>query len=176
MSSVKYVDSLEKLRKYLNDNNVLEAAYRYKNKRFSRFIKIKIPLDDTQNQQRELTEKAIHQIAEMTRGNQAKLETLAHGVQLMSGIGYANLMLNAVNLCATCVGFAIVYKEMKQMGAEINRQLMQLDETVRKSFDIEHKFRFNEVLSIIMKCLTALSDRSLIPKKKCEDLSIASTA
>ena len=145
MSETVFVNSIEKLAKYLNDNGVLEVAYRDGNKRFKQFLNIAI--DGIQEDQRELTERAIQHICEMTRDNQLSIERLINNSQLLSGLGYANLLLNAVNLGATCTGFIIMYREMKQLSAELNQHIMQLDETVRKGFDIEHQFKLDQVLA-----------------------------
>lgn len=145
MSTNIYVDSLKNLEPFLNEKGVLEVALRDKNKKFEQFVNI--AFNNTRTEQSELVEKAVGCIADMARDNQLGLDSIIQNAQLLSDIGSATTMLGALNLCATIAGFALIYGEIKQMSAEINRQLMQLDETVRKSFDIEHKFRFDEVLA-----------------------------
>lgn len=87
------------------------------------------------------------QAASMIKQNSRDLDFLQSRTQILSGLGYANIALSAVNLCATCAGFVIVYEKMQQLGSEINQHLTQLDETVKKSFDINRQFRLDEVLA-----------------------------
>lgn len=145
MSKTVYVNSIEKLAKYLNDNGVLEVAYRDSGKKFKSFVNI--ALDNTQEEQRELTERAMQRICEMTSDSHLDLEQFTNSAQILEGLSHANLLLNAVNLGATCVGFTIMYREMKQLSAELNQHIMQLDETVRKGFDIEHQYKLDQVLA-----------------------------
>ena len=145
MSSIQYVNSIEQLKPFLNNKGVLEIVTRNQGRQYAPFVNV--ALDNTQSEQRELAEKAFNQVREATRGSQIDLELTAARVQALSGIGYANLILNAANLSATCAGFMVIYNEIQQVSNDINSRLNQLDETVRKSFDIDHKRRFNKVLA-----------------------------
>ncbi len=145
MNSAMVIDTLEKLRPFLDENGVFEVAVRDRNKRFAQIVKL--TLGDAQSEQKELAQEALRGLQEAARGIQLDLKSVNAGINALSGLGYANLLLNATNLCATCAGFVIIYDEVKQMGAQVNQRIAQLDETVRKSFDIERKFRFDEVLA-----------------------------
>ncbi|MDO4806030.1 MAG: hypothetical protein Q4A07_02155 [Coriobacteriales bacterium] len=141
MSTGVVVTHLSQLQRYLNDNNVVEVITRDHNKRIRRYFNV--ILDDPQTKQKELAEQAVR----MIQDNSRSLDSLLNNTQILSGIGYANMALSAVNLCATCAGFAIIYMEMQQISSDINQHLSQLDETVRKSFDIDRQFRLDKVLA-----------------------------
>ena len=141
MSTNVVVTHLSQLQRYLNENNVVEVITRDHDKRIKRYFNI--ILDDPQTKQKELAERAVKMIQE----NNLSLDSLLRNTQILSGLGYANMALSAVNLCATCAGFVIIYKKMQQISSEINQHLSQLDETVRKSFDIDHQFKLDKVLA-----------------------------
>ncbi len=141
MSTKVEVTHLSQLQRFLNDNNVVEVITRDHNKRIERYFNI--ILDDPQTKQKELAEQAV----KMLQDNSRSLDSLLNSTQILSGLGYANIALSAVNLCATCAGFVIMYEKMQQISSEINQHLSQLDETVRKSFDIDRQFKLDEVLA-----------------------------
>ena len=141
MSTKVEVTHLSQLQRSLNDNNVVEVITRDHNKRIERYFNI--ILDDPQTKQKELAEQAV----KMLQDNSRSLDSLLNSTQILSGLGYANIALSAVNLCATCAGFVIMYEKMQQISSEINQHLSQLDETVRKSFDIDRQFKLDEVLA-----------------------------
>ena len=57
------------------------------------------------------------------------------------------LLLNGINLCASCAGFAIMYKKLDSISNEIGRQFMQLQNVIKKGNDVQTGFEFNKVLS-----------------------------
>lgn len=57
------------------------------------------------------------------------------------------LLLNGLNLCATCVGFAVMYAKLDSMSAEINQQIAEVEKTVKKIQDMQTGFEFNKILS-----------------------------
>jgi len=141
MSTDVTVSSIAQLKKYFGGNRVVEVITRDGNKRFKEFFNV--TLIDSETEQRELAEKALGLIQDNTHN----LDSLVSSTKILSGLGYANIALSAVNLCTTCAGFAVIYKEIQQMRSEINQHLAQLDETLRKNFDIDRQFKLDEVLA-----------------------------
>ena len=141
MSTDRTITQLSQLKEFFNDNKVVEVITRDKNKRIKQFYNI--ILEDPQTKQKGLAEQA----ARMIQANGHSLDSLLSNAQILSGLGYANMALSAVNLCATCAGFVVIYRKMQQISSDINQHLSRLDKTLRKSFDIEHQFKLDEVLA-----------------------------
>ena len=142
MNDTVVIETLDQLKAYLNEKGVLEIAVRTRNKRFKTFQKVMInQLPETQ--EKALTQKVIQALNKNTRLNERNLNLLG-SVTKLSKIG---LLLNGLNLCATCAGFAIMYAKLDAMSAEINRQLDQLQKTVKQTQDILNDYEFNKVLA-----------------------------
>lgn len=142
MSDVVVIKTLEQLNAFLNENGVLEIAIRNQNKRFKAFQKVMINhLPETQ--EKELTQKVIHVLNNNTQLNERNLELLGN-VLKVEKIG---ILLNGLNLCATCTGFAIMYAKLDAMSSKINQQLYQLQKTVKQTQDIRNDYEFNKVLA-----------------------------
>lgn len=142
MNDTIHIDTLEQLKAFLNEKGVLEIAVRNQNKKFKTFQKVMInQLPETQ--EKELTQKVIQAINKNTRLNERNLNLLGN-VAKVSKIG---LLLNGLNLCATCAGFAIMYAKLDAMSSEINRQLNQLQKTVNQTQDLHNDYEFNKVLA-----------------------------
>lgn len=142
MSDPLPISVVEQLRQFQNEKGVIEIAIRGKNKRFKAFQKIMIQnLPETQ--EKELAQKVIRTISKNNQLNERTL-SLMTGVARLEGIG---LLLNGLNLCATCGGFAIMYSKLDKMSIEINQQLSQLQRTVKQTQDIQNNYEFNQVLA-----------------------------
>ena len=142
MSDILVVETLEQLKTFLNEKGVMEIVIRNKNKRFKAFQKVMISnLPETQ--EKELTQKVIHLLNQNTQMNERNLNLLGN-VAKLEKIG---TLLNGLNLCATCAGFAIMYAKLDAMSSEINQQLYQLQKTVKQTQDIQNDYEFNKVLA-----------------------------
>ena len=138
MAGVMNIESIEQLRQFLNEKGVLEIAMRSRDKKFSAFQKIALnnaPQSETKemlkqainamNKNNALAEKSIKMM-----GNVAKLQQLS-------------LILSGVNLCATCVGFAIMYAKLDKVSGQIN----QLISIVKQEHEIQTDYEFKKILS-----------------------------
>lgn len=142
MSDPLPISVVEQLRAFQNEKGVIEIAIRGKNKRFKTFQKIMIDnLPETQ--EKELSQKVIRALNKNNQLNERNL-SLMTGVARLEGVG---LLLNGLNLCATCAGFAIMYSKLDKMSIEINQQLSQLQRTVKQTQDIHNDYEFNQVLA-----------------------------
>ena len=142
MGNTIVAKSLEQLLPFLNDKNVLEIVVREKNKRIKAFQKIAI--DNLGNgEQQALLNKAIHALNANT-GIAQKSLNLMQKVSKMQQLG---LVLNGLNLCATCAGFAIMYAKLDSMSAEINQQFSKLQNLMKQGHDLQTSYEFDKVLS-----------------------------
>lgn len=142
MSEAILVDALEQLKPFLNDKKVLEIVVRGKNKRIAAFQKVLLN-DLPQVQEKAALEEAVKLLNKNTLLNERNLKLVGEVANLQK-IG---LLLNGLNLCATCVGFAIMYEKLDKMSAEIGQQINQLQNTVKQGHDVQSGYEFNKVLS-----------------------------
>ena len=142
MGNTIVAKSLEQLLPFLNDKNVLEIVVREKNKRIKAFQKIAI--DNLGNgEQQALLNKAIHALNANTGITQKSLNLM----QKVSKMQQLGLVLNGLNLCATCAGFAIMYAKLDSMSTEINQQFSKLQNLMKQGHDLQTSYEFDKVLS-----------------------------
>ena len=142
MSNILTIKSLEELKRFLNEKGVMEIATRGKNKRFKTIQKVMIE-NLGEGQQKELAEKVIQALNKNTMLNQNNLRIFSNAAQLRQ----FGLLLNGLNLCATCAGFTVMYAKLDQMSAEINQQLIEVKQKMEGSQSLQSSYEFNKVLS-----------------------------
>ena len=142
MSKEIIANTLEQLKPYLNDKGVLEIVQRGKNKKFKNFVKVALN-ELPQTEEKSLVENAVNVLNKNLRLNERNLQLLAN-VAKSQKIG---LLFNGLNLCATCVGFAIMYAKLDSMSAEINQQIAKVEKAVKKVQDVQAGYEFNKILS-----------------------------
>lgn len=136
------IETLEQLKQFLNENNILEIALRGQKKKFSAFQKVMIN-NLGEGKEKELAQKVVHALNKNTQLNERNMRLLSNVAQLEK-IG---LLLNGLNLCSTCAGFAIMNAKLDELSSEINNQLNQLQKTVKQTQDIQNDYEFNKVLA-----------------------------
>jgi len=142
MSNTVVVETLEQLKPYLNDNHVIEIVQRGKNKKFNNFVKVALN-ELPQTEEKALVENAVNLLNKNLQLNERNLQLLANVAKTQK----LGLLLNGLNLCSTCVGFAVMYAKLDSMSAEINQQIAKVERTVKKVQDVQSGFEFNKVLS-----------------------------
>lgn len=142
MSEAVIAQVIADLLPFADKNGVIEIVMRGANKRFRAFQKVALA-DHQQGEVRELMEKAVHALNEARQGSAKNMAVLQNIAQMQN----LSLVLNGLNLCATCAGFAIMYAKLDKMSAEINRQISQLQATVKQGYDVQAGFEFNKVLA-----------------------------
>ncbi len=142
MSEAIHVNALEQLTPFLNDRSVLEIVVRGRYKRINAFQKVALS-DLPQIEEKALLEKVAHALNKGNAINERNIKLIAN-VAKVEKIG---LLFNGLNLCATCAGFAIMYAKLNSMSEEINRQLLQLQNVVKKGQDVQAGYEFNKVLA-----------------------------
>lgn len=148
MSNIQVASTLEEFYQFLNEKGYMEIVLRGKNKQITKFAKVSIK-DLPQSQNRELMEKVVHSLTEITNLNEQSLLQLGRIARLQN-IG---LLLNGLNLCATCAGFAIMFAKLDKMSSEISAQIHEVQKTIKDSQDIWTDFEFKKVLSDHMDML-----------------------
>ncbi len=142
MSDAVVIETLEQMKKFLNEKGVLEIVIRNQKKQIDTILKVIIDnLPETQ--EKDLIEKVIHTLNEKVHLIKRKLKLLGNVAQLEK-IG---MLLNGLNLCSTCAGFATMYAKLDAMSAEINQQLYQLQKTAKQTQDVQNEYEFNKVLA-----------------------------
>ena len=138
MAAIQNINNLDQLKQFLNKDGILEIAMRGKNKKFSDFQKLVIN-NAPETEAKELLNKAI---VAMNKNNTLTEKSLAM-MKNVTKLQQLNLIFGALNLCATCVGFAIMFKKLDKMSGQINRVIG----TVKQGQDINANYEFHKVLS-----------------------------
>lgn len=142
MSEAFIVDKLEQLKPFLNDNKFIEIVERGKHKRIAAIQKVFLN-ELPQAQEKEALEKVVHALNKNSLLNEKNLKLLGQ-VAKSQKIG---LLLSGMNLCATCVGFAIMYEKLDKMSEELGQQINQLKNLVKQGQDVQTDFELNKVLA-----------------------------
>lgn len=142
MSDTLIVDALEQLTPFLNDKKILEIVVRGKNKRIQNFQKVALN-ELPQNEAKEVADKALQALGINNLFENKNLNM----IQQVARMQNLSIVLNGLNLCGTCAGFAIIYEKLDKMSAEINQQFIQLQHLIKQGTDIQTEYEFKKVLS-----------------------------
>jgi hypothetical protein len=142
MNNAIIINTIEELKAFLNEKGVMEIALRNNNKRFKAFQKVMIN-NLPEAQEGNLTQKVINSLNKNNLINERNLNLLSNVAKIQN----LGLLLNGLNLCATCAGFAIMYDKLDKMSAKINQQLYKTQKKVNQTQDIQNDFEFNKALS-----------------------------
>lgn len=161
------VETIEQLQRYLDENGVLEIVIRQKNQRFKVFQKV--ILRNTPQSTGE-AQTLLENVTKVLNKNVHLSEKNLKMVSNIAKLDKIGLLLNGLNLCATCAGFAIIYAKLDKMSAEIGRQLSQLQEDVKKVNDIQADYEFSKVLSSHTDMLDCRKKQKPYPEDKMREL------
>ena len=138
MTEVMHIQTVEELKRFLDEKGIIEIALRGEKKKFKAFQKI--ALDELQ--ENEISEKVEHAIQLLNKNvqlNGKNLEVLGNVAKLNK----FNIALSGLNLCATCAGFAIMYVKLDKMSVQIADILQN-----QKTNEANHaSFEYKKVLS-----------------------------
>lgn len=128
---------LEELEKYQNDKGVIEIVTRYKDGKkkgaYQEFINVSI------GDFKEQVQEALAQ-TDLLNQNLAQ----AGKILKLQNLG---LVMNGLNLCATCVGFAIMYKKLNEISEEIGQQLSRLQKQMQKQAGVWTEYEFRKIVA-----------------------------
>ena len=133
------INSIEQLMQFLNDKGVLEIAQRRKDQKFKKFQNVIIDpslLNRAQEQIQNEIKKALNINNDLIKSSLSKI----NAVTCLSSVG---IILEAVNLCATCAGFIIMFEKLKKISGKVDA----LVNTVKSSNQIQTNFELNKILS-----------------------------
>lgn len=133
------INSIEQLMQFLNDKGVLEIAQRRKDQKFKKFQNVIIDsslLNRAQEQIQSEIKKALNINNDLIKSSLSKI----NAVTCLSSVG---IILEAVNLCATCAGFIIMFEKLKKVSGKVDA----LVNTVKSSNQIQTNFELNKILS-----------------------------
>jgi len=133
------INSIEQLMQFLNDKGVLEIAQRRKDQKFKNFQNVIIDpslLNRAQEQIQNEIKKALNINNDLIKSSLSKI----NAVTCLSSVG---IILEAVNLCATCAGFIIMFENLKKISGKVDA----LVNTVKSSNQIQTNFELNKILS-----------------------------
>ena len=109
MSNPIVITSVEQLAQFRDERGIVEIAVRSAKKRFKAFQKVMIErLPEAQ--EKEITQRVIETLNQHTKMNKRNLKLLSN----MAKVQELGLLLNGLNLCATVVGFAIMYAKLAE--------------------------------------------------------------
>lgn len=139
---------LEQLKKYENEKGYVEVIVR-DNKRKSIKEYFNIYLDPSSTEEQELGKKALKLLNKNTELSERNLNLLTN----VSRVQNISLVLNGLNLCATGVGFAIIFRKLDKESNKLSRQINRLQSIVKQTQDIHSEAMFNIVLAEHMDML-----------------------
>lgn len=148
MSDTLVVDAIDQLKPLLNDKNVLEIVVRGQKRRIKAFQKVALATLP-KSEEKEAIEKVVDGLNKNTLLNNQSINLLGQVAKSQQ----LALLLNGFNLCATFVGFAIMYKKLDSMSEKINQQLALLKNTVKQGNDVYSNYEYNKILSEHMNML-----------------------
>lgn len=157
----EFISTIEQLNKYLNDKGVLEIALRGKNQKFKQFQKV-ILQDLPQGQMQEQIKSAISTLNKNTQISQQTLQMVGNVAKL----NQFNLILNAMNLCATCAGFTIICKRLDVVSEKINELL----NTLKASNEIQINYEFKKIISEHANMLDSRKTQNYYSEEKMREL------
>lgn len=156
MSSILTIPFVEELIPYLNNDGIMEIALRTADKKFKAFQKVAFS-NAPQNESKEIIQNAIgmmnknHGETKSLIQNAISLTNRNIGIaekslEMMSNVAklqQLSLILGGANLCATCVGFAIMYAKLDKMSGQINK----LMSVVKQGNEVQADYEFKKIIS-----------------------------
>ena len=160
------ITALEQLGKYMDQDGVLEVVIRNQKKRFKNFYKLVIK-NVKKPEEQELVKKTtnllqqnqvlvkkmtnlfqqnqtlVNKTTDLLQQNrmffQKDIQMLTNVVKLQE----LSLVFSGLDLCATCVGFAIMYKKLDK----ISNQISQLMNVIKQGNSVQADYEFKKVIS-----------------------------
>lgn len=138
MGGVKIIRSMEEFYQYLNEKGIMEIAIRDRKKRFSAFQKVSFS-NLSEGANKSLLNNAIN----LLNSNSSMLKDSLKMLNKVASLQKLSVLLNGVNLCATCAGFAIMYAKLDKISGQISKLLS----VVKQGHDVQTDYEFKKVLS-----------------------------
>lgn len=147
MSKDMHINALEQLAKLKNEKGYVELVTRSKKKAIKTYYNVYF--DSCSTEEQKLSQRVFNQLNKNTKMNERCLSLLTN----VSAVQNINLVLNGLNLCATGVGFAIIFKKLDKESNKLSRQINRLQSVLKRTQDIQNEAMFNIVLAEHMDML-----------------------
>lgn len=138
MAAITVIKNLDQLKPFLDKKGILEIVMRDKKKKFTEFKKLALN-NAPDGSAQQLLQNALNTMNK----NNSLPETSESLLQNISKLEQLNLIFGALNLYATCVGFAIMNAKLDKMSSQLNKIMG----TVKEGQDITANYEFGKVLS-----------------------------
>lgn len=165
MSEAVIAKAIVDLLPYADKDGVVEIVMRGAKKRFRAFQKVALA-NLEQGETKELMEKAIHALNQ-GKEHSAKNMAILQNVAQMQNLG---MVLNGLNLCATCAGFAVMYAKLEKMSNEIASQINALEDTLKRGYDVQSGYEYKKVLGEYQNMLDCRRIQRPYPEDKMREL------
>lgn len=134
MNNISFAERLSDLYPFANDKGIIEIVTRQANQRYKLFQKVAM----TDSPVAEIKQCMESVMQSLSQSSQNTSQILSNLVSLQN----VNLLLNGLNLCATCAGFQIMNKRLNEMSAQISG----IDENIKLIHDLDIQEKFDNLL------------------------------
>jgi len=155
------VKTSEELLKFLDQNNVLEIVQRDAKKKYKEFIRITL-----KNSTKEETKDTASKIIELLTKNKNLLDSNIVKINNIAKLQNLTAIMSSLNLCATCIGFAIMYAKLEKLSGQIN----QLMNVVKQEHEIQTDFEFKKVIAEYRNMLDCRKTRKYYTEEQMRKL------
>lgn len=156
MSEVAIINTLEELAAFANEKGIVEIVMRDAHKRYKLFPKIAI--DSLPQQEQRATKQMLMELLKKNVADSEQAVNLLKANLVLNNKSFnlisqaactskIGLLINGANLCATCVGFAMVMFELRKIEGNLSSQIGKLHEDLKKGNDVWSNYEFDKVLS-----------------------------
>lgn len=155
------VKTSEELLKFLDQNNVLEIVQRDAKKKYKEFIRIIL-----KNSTKEETKDTVSKVIEQLTKNKNLLDSNIFKINNIAKLQNLTAIMSSLNLCATCIGFAIMYAKLEKLSGQIN----QLMNVVKQEHEIQTDFEFKKVIAEYRNMLDCRKTRKYYTEEQMRKL------
>ena len=155
------VKTSEEILKFLDQNNVLEIVQRNAKKKYKEFIRITL-----KNSTKEETKDTVSKIIEQLTKNKNLLDSNIVKINNIAKLQNLTAIMSSLNLCATCIGFAIMYAKLEKLSGQIN----QLMNVVKQEHEIQTDFEFKKVIAEYRNMLDCRKTRKYYTEEQMRKL------
>lgn len=155
------VKTSEEILKFLDQNNVLEIVQRNAKKKYKEFIRITL-----KNSTKEETKDTVSKIIEQLTKNKNLLDSNIVKINNIAKLQNLTAIMSGLNLCATCIGFAIMYAKLEKLSGQIN----QLMNVVKQEHEIQTDFEFKKVIAEYRNMLDCRKTRKYYTEEQMRKL------
>ena len=155
------VNTSKEILKYFDQNNVLEIVQRNAKKKYKEFIRITL-----KNNTKEETKDTVSKVIEQLTKNKNLLDSNIFKINNIAKLQNLTAIMSSLNLCATCIGFAIMYAKLEKLSGQIN----QLMNVVKQEHEIQTDFEFKKVIAEYRNMLDCRKTRKYYTEEQMRKL------